>query len=108
VNISPLHVHPAARPEAGPLESLATNKSLTEKEKLKEASRQFEALILRQILAQGRKPLFHSKLTEESTGSSIYQDMVNQQLADAISQSGGFGLARSLELQLTPPQQKPM
>ena len=36
----------------------------------------------------------------DSMSSGIYQDMTTNQLADAISRSGSFGLAHSLEVQL--------
>lgn len=100
MKISP--VHPAAVPALDhlPIEQLAGNKTLTEDQKVTEASRQFEGVILRQILSQGRKTMFHSKLNDDSTTSGIYQDMVTGQLADAISRSGEFGLARSLQAQL--------
>src|SRR5436190_16032673 len=92
----------AAKPPAEvPLEELAANKNLPEDQKIQEVSRQFEAIILRQILSQGRKTMFHSKMTEESSTSGIYQDMVTGQLADAISRNGSFGLARSLQVQLS-------
>lgn len=72
----------------------------TEKEKLADACRQFEAVLLRQILAQARQPVFNSSLTPSSAVSGIYQDMVTSQLADSVSRSGEFGLARSLLRQL--------
>ncbi len=99
MTINPLK-HPVAA-ENVPVEQLAGNKTLSEKQKLDEASRQFEALMLRQILGQGRKTVFHSKFNQESMTSGIYQDMITGQLADGISRSGGLGLARSLEAQLT-------
>jgi Rod binding domain-containing protein len=83
-----------------PLEKLAGNQSLSEKEKVAEVSRQFESVLLRQILGAGRKTVFKSKLNQDSMASGIYQDMATNQLADAISRSGSFGLARSLEAQL--------
>ena len=83
-----------------PLEKLAGNKSLSEAEKVAEVSRQFESVLLRQILGQGRKTIFKSKFNEDSMASGVYQDMATSQLADAISHSGSFGLARSLEAQL--------
>ena len=103
MNIGSVHHATAPGLEAVPLESLAHNQALTEEQKVEEASRQFEAVILRQILAQGRKAVIHSKYNDESTTSGIYQDMVTSQLADAISRSGSFGLARSLQTQLTHP-----
>ena len=97
-------IHPSGSSSAAastlPLEQLAANKTLSEREKLTEVSREFEAVLLRQILGEGRKTVFHSKLSKDSATSAIYQDMVTSQLADGISRSGSFGLARSLETQL--------
>jgi peptidoglycan hydrolase FlgJ len=84
-----------------PLDQLATNTHLSEKEKVGELSRQFEAVLLRQILAEAQKTVFRSKYTDDSTASSIYQDMITHQLADNISKSGTFGLAQSLNRQFT-------
>lgn len=83
-----------------PLEQLAGNQSLSKSDKLAEASRQFESMLLRQILGSARKTVIKSKLTEDSLSSGIYQDMITEQLADSISRSGGFGLARGLQAQL--------
>lgn len=98
MNISSL-LH-TAKAENLPIEKLVGNKSLSEKEKVAEVSRQFESVLLRQILGQARKTVFKSKFSEDSMTSGIYQDMATSQLADAISRSGSFGLARSLEAQL--------
>lgn len=83
-------------------EKIADNRALSERQKIAEASRQFEAVLLRQILGEARKPVFESKLTSKSAVNAIYDDMVTAQLADSISQSGEFGLARTLAVQLTP------
>jgi flagellar protein FlgJ len=83
-----------------PLDRLASNGNVAEPEKVKEASRQFEAVLLRQILADANKPLFGSPLIKNSATTAIYQDMVTSQLADQISRSGSFGLAQSLSQQL--------
>lgn len=92
-----LHVPKA---EELPLEQLSGSKSLNEPEKVREVSRQFESVLLRQILGQARKTVFTSKFNQDSMTSSIYHDMVTTQLADGMSRSGNFGLARSLEVQL--------
>ncbi|MGD1019057.1 MAG: rod-binding protein [Verrucomicrobiia bacterium] len=84
-----------------PLEKLAGNTSLTEEEKMGEVGRQFEAVLLRQILSEAQKPTFKSKYTDDSTASSIYRDMTVKQLADSMSRAGGLGLARTLNTQLT-------
>jgi len=83
-----------------PLEQLAGNSKLSEAEKVAEVSRQFEAVLLRQILGDAQKPAFASTMNPRSVASGVYQDMITQQLADSISRSGAFGLANSIKPQL--------
>ena len=84
-------------------ERLAKNSSLTEQQKIGEASRQFESILLKQILDSSQKTVIKSKLSEDSTASSIYHDMVSTRLADSISKSGAFGLTQTFEKQLNRP-----
>jgi peptidoglycan hydrolase FlgJ len=83
-----------------PLETLAGNHSISESEKVGELSRQFEAVLLRQILASAQKTVFASKMNPESSATAIYRDMVTNQLADSISHSRALGLGDSLAQQL--------
>src|SRR6266545_2729460 len=83
-----------------PIERLAGNPRVTEAEKLAEVSRQFEAVLLRQILGDAQKKVFASSMNPESVAGGVYQDMITNQLADSISRSGGFGLAGNLTQQL--------
>jgi Rod binding domain-containing protein len=83
-----------------PLEGLAANKHLSKSEKIAQASRAFEAVLLRQILSESQKPVFPSKYVGNSTSDGIYRDEVVNQLADNISKSGSFGLAQSLTREL--------
>ena len=98
--------NPANRATAVPLERIADNKTLSKPEKIAEVSRQFEAVLLRQILGSARKTVFKSPVNQDSLSSGIYQDMVTDQLAESISRSGSFGLARSLQSQLQHQLQK--
>jgi Rod binding domain-containing protein len=82
------------------LESLAGNKALSQQDKIAEASRQFEAVLLRQFLSESQKPVITSEFTDNSNSAGIYQDMVTNQLADTLSRGGGIGLAKSFERQL--------
>ena len=84
-----------------PLDQLTTSSQVSEQEKVGELSRQFEAVLLRKILGDAQKTMFHSKYTDESTAGDIYRDMMTNQLADDISKSGAFGLAQSLKGQLS-------
>jgi len=100
MQITALQNHPKA--DELPPERLAGNKLLSEQEKIHEASRQFEAMLLRQILETTQKPVIKSKFSDNSTAGSVYRDMVTSQLAESISKSGGFGLAKTFEQQLEP------
>ena len=101
MNVSPLTPHINAS-EIAP-ERLAKNPKLTEQQKVAEASRQFESILLKQILESSQKTVIKSKLTEDSTASGIYHDMITTQLADSISKSGKFGLSQTFEKQLDHP-----
>jgi Rod binding domain-containing protein len=81
-------------------ERLAHNTKLTDQQKVSEASRQFESILLKQILESSQKTVIKSKMNEDSTASGIYHDMVTTQLADSISKSGAFGLRQTFEGQL--------
>jgi Rod binding domain-containing protein len=83
-----------------PLHDLAANPHFTDREKVAEVSRQFEAVLLRQILQETRKSSVSSSSPADASASGIYDDLINNQLADSISRSGSLGLARSLQGQL--------
>ena len=83
------------------VENLAGNSALTEDQKIGEASRQFEAILLRQFLTESQKPCFKSEFTDDSAEAGIYQDMVTNQLADALTRGNGIGLAQTFQHQLT-------
>lgn len=80
------------------LEQMESNKNLSDKEKLSEVCRQFEAVLLRQILSESQKNVIDTK--HQSAADSIYHDMVTNQMADSISRSRAFGLATTLEKEL--------
>jgi flagellar protein FlgJ len=92
-------------PSHVPLESLVANKTLSQNQKISEASRQFEAVLLRQFLAESQKPVVSSEFSDNSSSAGIYQDMITNQLADSLTRGGGIGLAKTFEHQLTPHSQ---
>ena len=89
-----------------PVEDLAGNKRLSEQQKIAEASRQFEAIMLRQILSESQKPVITSEFTDNSTAAGIYQDYITNTLAESMSKSGTLGLAKVFEQQLSHPSPK--
>ncbi len=80
-----------------PLEKLAGNPNLSEVQKVAQVARQFESLLLKKILGQANKPMGEGS----GVASEIYNDMVNTQLANSISQSGQVGMADALKGQLS-------
>ncbi len=84
-----------------PLQELAHNQALTKAQKVAEVTQKFEAVLLEQILQETQKPVFVSEFTDNSAAASIYRGLITEQLAGAISHSGGFGLAKMLDRQLT-------
>ena len=88
-------------------ESLPGNQRLTQHQKIAEASRQFEAMMLRQILSETQKPVIQSEFTDNSTAAGIYQDFITNQLSDSLSKSGALGLALVFERQLDRPAAQP-
>jgi len=94
-----LAAHPRIDPSQVPLEALAANANVSDADKVAEVSRQFEAVLLRQIFQEIRKPVL-APAEGDATANGVYGDMINNQMADSISRSGGFGLAKSLAGQL--------
>jgi flagellar protein FlgJ len=92
ISSSARRVDPANRP----LADLSLDKNASEDDKVAEASRQFEAIFVRQILAEADK-----NGNSKGVAGGVYQEMVNDHLADEITRSGGLGFAKSLQAQLT-------
>ena len=84
-----------------PLEQWAKSGQVSDEAKIGELCRQFEAILLRQILQSAQQAVIKSGLLAESATSGIYKDMVNAQLADKLSQSGALGVGRELAKDLT-------
>src|SRR4051812_48955613 len=97
--IPSINPHAKVNPADIPLEKLSTSKALSEEQKTSEMTRQFEAVLLRQILNEAQKPAFKSKFAATGVSSAIYQDMMVNQLADKISSSRTVGLAQELQTQ---------
>lgn len=83
-----------------PIERLSGNSSLTQEQKVHEVARQFEAVLIRQILQSANRTGISGAAEEGGAGKDIYFDMLNFQLAESISKGGGLGLASAFEAQL--------
>jgi flagellar protein FlgJ len=69
---------------------------------VKKAASQFEAIILRQLLAPTIEPIMSGGLGGASSGNGVYGYMLTDSLADNLAKGGGLGLAQMMEKQLTP------
>lgn len=99
-----MDISPLQRPVKAadlPFDLMARSTAVPAQEKVKELSRQFEAIMLRQILQEAQKTVIKSKYHQDTAVGGIYQDMVVNRMADDMSKSGGLGLAHSLETQMT-------
>jgi len=70
---------------------------LKEKSRLTKASQDFEALFVGMMLKQMRKSMAgENALFGKSSESKIYQDMMDDKLAEQMSHTGTFGLAKAM------------
>lgn len=71
-------------------------------EQIKKAASQFEAIILRQLLAPTIEPVMSGSMGGgQSSGGGVYGYMLTDVLANSLAQGGGLGWGRMLEKQLS-------
>ena len=72
----------------------------TTKEDIHATAQKFEAMLMRQVLAQARKTDFgNTLLTNE--GTKTFREVQDSRYADTIAQQGKLGFAKLIEAQLT-------
>ncbi|HEU5081268.1 MAG TPA: hypothetical protein VFT72_18795 [Opitutaceae bacterium] len=73
---------------------------------VKKAASQFEAIILRQLLAPTIEPVMSGGAMggggASSSGGGVYGYMLTDVMANSLAQGGGLGWAKMLEKQLSP------
>jgi len=84
----------AATPERGP------QVDARQKEALRRACREFEAIFIEQWLKEVRRTLPESVALPLSAGEGLYRDLADEALARALSNGKGIGLADLLYRQL--------
>ena len=78
-------------------QELTFNKQMSEKEKIAEASKQFEGVLLRQYLKDALKPLVETELTKNTASDDIYRSYLIDIMAGSMADSGAFGVSNSLQ-----------
>ena len=84
-------------PVAGPASPAGAQAS--DHVKLAGASKQFEAIFVRQMLAAARKSSFGDD-NFGGQGIETFRQMQDERFADIAAESGAFGLGRTIEAQL--------
>ncbi len=69
--------------------------------KIEDSAKQFEAMMVRQVLSETFKPSATAK-GQGMPGSDIYQGFMTDTVADNISKGGSLGISHLLQSQLTP------
>ena len=86
--------------------NLAGAKPLSEREatpirrELREAAQQFEAILLRQMLASARSTDFGGNDLFGGEGEATFREMRDERFAELTAQSGQLGFATAIENQL--------
>ncbi|MCI7611398.1 MAG: rod-binding protein [Selenomonadaceae bacterium] len=69
--------------------------------KLKDACKGFESMFIQMMWKEMRKTVPENSLFGESDGEKIFQDMLDTEMSDRMSEAGGLGLADVMYKQLT-------
>ena len=77
-----------------------------DREKLKKACTDFEALFVARMLKQMRQTIPQNGLLGNGPGKEVYQGFMDQELAKKISQRGGVGLGEKLYRQVVQREEK--
>lgn len=72
----------------------------TERERLAEAARQFEAIFVRQMLASARKADLGGDELFGGKGDQTFREMRDARFAETAAETGSLGLAATIEAQL--------
>lgn len=89
---------------AAEYQKIAFNANMTEEQKLAEASKQFEGVMLRQYLKDALKPLIETELTKNSASNDIYRSYLIDVMAGSMAESGAFGVSSTLQAGIQAPK----
>lgn len=81
--------------------SKINDKNLSQTDKLKKVSQEFESIFLGYMLKQMRKTVPEDPLFGNSTAKDIFYEMYDDAVARELSKAGGIGLASLLYKQLS-------
>jgi len=74
--------------------------SKREQEAIRKVAREFEALMINEMLKSMRATVNRDTLMDGKNGEEIYRSMLDQEYAQALANQGGVGLSRLIEQEL--------
>ena len=83
-----------------PVSLSPTPPAARDREAIRKAAQGFEAILLRQFLAAARKTDFGGDDLFGSEAMGTFRQLQDDRFAEIAAQTGAFGLARMLEMQL--------
>ena len=83
------------------LESISNNNNKTDAQKVGELTKEFEAMLFKQIIKGMQSSLGGASMLPTEGPSSVYGDMMMDSLAHSISRSSQLGLSETFQQQIT-------
>lgn len=98
--LTPISILPTLEP-VNPLQGLSQkDNSLASTQKEKKAFQDFEKMFVHMMLKEMRKTLNASSMTEKSHATKMYEEMMDEAMADQMAASNQLGIAKDLFNQL--------
>ena len=83
------------------IEKVGDNKINMEKQRLKEACKEFEAIFIEYLLHTMRRSIPKADLFKRENAEKIYTSMFDQKIAEKIARTEGFGISDMLYEELS-------
>lgn len=99
-------IHKTVQPHDPPAPASLPGQKKVDREKLKKACTDFEALFMTRILRAMRQTVPPGGFLGNSPGKEIYQGLMDQELAKSMSRRGGIGLGEMLYRQVIQREEK--
>ena len=100
MNISSLNAHLPAAAETTP--KAGASSTAQDAKKIEDSAKQFEAMMIRQVLSDTFKPSPTAAKGQNMPGSDIYQSFMTDTVADSISKGGSLGISNLFQSKLLP------
>ncbi|MBL4902522.1 rod-binding protein [Desulfocapsa sp. AH-315-G09] len=98
MNIS--SIDPRATPTAGNIKNDATDPKEQKLRSLRSSCREFEAIYINEMYKTMRKTVPDSGLFKKDMGNTLYQEMLDMEMAKLTAEGDGMGIGKAMYEQL--------